>query len=69
MTIRDILDKFEAYDIKYDVKDNILFLYKPIEVKDFMFLIALVSITKEKPEIIVIDRYSNNIRKHYGGRL
>lgn len=69
MTIRDILDKFEDYDIRYDWINKILFIYKPIKVKDFIYLRACLFQLKEKLEVRVIDRRSEKIRKYYGGRL
>ena len=69
MTIRNILDKFEDYDIRFDCKDNILFIYKSITVSDYLYLRTCLSLLKEKIKIIVMDRRSYYLKKYYGGRL
>lgn len=69
MTIRYILDKFEDYDIRFDCKDNILFIYKPITVSDYLYIRACLSLLKEKIEIRVTNIRSHYLKKYYGGRL
>lgn len=69
MKIRNILDRYEDYDIEYDVKDKILFICKPIPVVEFIKIRKCLEMCKEKVEIRVVDRRASLIRKYYGGRL
>lgn len=44
----DILEKYSKYDLYFDVKDKILFIYKPMLVKDFESLKSDLKLLKNK---------------------